>query len=91
MVSIEIPSSLLQLIDGGVGLNESTLLYKRIDVRLADFDPFNDDHIATIEFDTLRPIQENYHFESDVVIDAVAVMAKRSTDAETLILTVKEK
>jgi hypothetical protein len=91
MVNIDIPSSLMLLIDGGVNLSEDTLLYKRIDIRLADFDPFNDDQLATIEFDDLRPIQENYFFESDVVIDATAIAAQRGTDGETLILTVKEK
>ena len=91
MVNIDIPSSLIELIDGGVNLSEATLLYKRIDVRLAEFDPFNNDQLATIEFDTLRPIQDNYFFESDVVIDATAVSAQRGTDGETLILTVKEK
>lgn len=90
MVAIEIPNNLVRLINGEDCYEGSTPLFSRIEIKMDEFDPFNDDHFATITLPEPAPAEELYEFESDVTLHAVAVIANRGTDGETLFLTIKE-
>ncbi len=90
MVTVKINDNLVRLINGQECWGGDTFLFSKIEIHMADFDPFNDDHVATINLPEPAPVKNLYEFESDVILHAEAVIANRGTDGETLFLTVKE-
>ena len=90
MVTVKINDNLVRLINGQECWGEDAFLFSKIEIYMADFDPFKDDHVATINLPEPAPVQNLYEFESDVILHVEAVVANRSSDGETLFLTVKE-
>jgi hypothetical protein len=90
MVTVNINDNLVRLINGEECWGEDTFLFSKIEIHMADFDAFNDDHVATITLPEPAPVQNLYEFESDVILHVEAVVANRGSDGETLFLTVQE-